>query len=254
MKISLLICTGNRPEAFRLCQRWMNQQIRIPDEVIVVDDGWPMETPTFKTERFVGLHPLPRWEAGGPITQCRNICEGFKYCTGDVVCFIEDDDYYAPGYLAEIERVMEEGPILAGYASRRYYHLTDRTYRTTSNCFFTSLAQTCITREGCERYLIPLAQRHRGFQLDVKLWRCFTMGRTPLRRMSNLYYENEPQVVSIKGLPGRPGATPTHYSAEARAKWSQDFGLSVFKYWIGSDWMHYGNYLGGSHATHEEGI
>ena len=39
MKISLIISTYNRPEALRLSLMSVKVQIRIPDEVIIADDG-----------------------------------------------------------------------------------------------------------------------------------------------------------------------------------------------------------------------
>ena len=38
-KITVITCTGDRPEAFKLCRTWMSRQTRKPDQWIVVDDG-----------------------------------------------------------------------------------------------------------------------------------------------------------------------------------------------------------------------
>ena len=44
MKVSLMISTYNRPSALKLCLESVKRQNRLPDEVIIGDDGSGDET------------------------------------------------------------------------------------------------------------------------------------------------------------------------------------------------------------------
>src|SRR5688500_12476801 len=97
MRLTAITCTGGRPEAFAFCERWIARQTRQPDEWIVVDDG-PVPTLTTMGQTVLRFEPgLP-----GHLSFSRNVTEGVRAATGDVIVFPEDDDWFGPGHLADV--------------------------------------------------------------------------------------------------------------------------------------------------------
>lgn len=249
MKVSLLTPTGNRPEAFALCERWMAQQTYKPDFWIVVDDGvepTPVSDPFIKYIRA----PIP-WQPGQN-TQKSNLQEGTKhYLMGDVVFIIEDDDYYAPTYLEDMlgmlstqkqKESINRGyvyPSLIGSARARYYHLRTRTYRVMGNTHHASLAQTGMTKEVVQDVFSPILETERGM-FDIKLWNSFSSPNVYMRGVLDKKTNNH---VSIKGMPGRPGIGVGH-DARVHGAWHKDPDLKRFKDWVGPDYVYYEPYLG----------
>ena len=64
MKISLIVTTYNWPEALRLSLESVKRQTRMPDEVIVADDGSGEETRKLVEEMRRGF-PCPRLSIAG---------------------------------------------------------------------------------------------------------------------------------------------------------------------------------------------
>lgn len=58
MKISLIVSTYNRPDALELSLMSALRQTRLPDEIIVGDDGSGPETAAV-VERVAALAPVP---------------------------------------------------------------------------------------------------------------------------------------------------------------------------------------------------
>ena len=95
MSSTLLTPTGDRPEAFKLCQNWIGKQDYIGKiRWIIVDDGTISTEIKYKTHIDIVVIRLPS-KAGN--TQARNLTAGLKLVTEqDKLIIIEDDDYYAP--------------------------------------------------------------------------------------------------------------------------------------------------------------
>ena len=78
VKISLIISTYNRPSALRLCLASVKRQSRLPDEVIIGDDGSGDETAALIRE-FQKDFPVPLlhvWQEdkGFRVGKIRNKC------------------------------------------------------------------------------------------------------------------------------------------------------------------------------------
>jgi glycosyltransferase involved in cell wall biosynthesis len=103
--LSIIICTKDREKSLRECLDSVFRQSRLPDELIIVDDG------NLDGEAIVALaesHGMPcqylKKESPG-LTASRNI--GVEHAQGDVVLFLDDDVVLGPEYVAGIVEVFE---------------------------------------------------------------------------------------------------------------------------------------------------
>lgn len=225
MSITLITCTGGRPEAFALCERWMAAQTFTGDvQWIVVDDC----NPGTRLHQQELIRPEPAW-APGQITLGRNLSAALSKVKHDKILFIEDDDYYGPGYVSEMARALDRSE-LVGEIAARYYNVEQRRYLEVGNVRHASLCQT-----GMRASLIPLFESvidhgdGRGF-FDLDLY----------RRYSSPHFLATRHVVGMKGLPGRAGIGIGH---RPRPGWMPDHDLRILRYWIGADAEAYCHYF-----------
>ncbi len=220
-KLTLITCTGGRPEAFALCEKWMGRQTIRPHEWIVVDDCEPKTVTTMGQTR---VEPRPVWS--GEVTLGRNLIAGLGRVTGDAVVFVEDDDWYAPTYLEVMSRLLDVAP-LAGEGLTRYYNVKMRHHTMCNNAAHASLAGTAC-RSWCIPKIIEIT-KELGPKVccDLSIWRVFEHSILSLN--SNLY-------VGMKGLPGRPGIAGGHTDDLCS---NPDPDMAVLREWIGDDARHY---------------
>ena len=106
MKVSVIVCTKDRPEELARCVESIARQSRIPDETVVVHGGCKRTTP-------------PRLEQVGPVkfkhvysaapsylTADRN--KGVRSSSGDIIIFLDDDVILHEDFVMEIARVFED--------------------------------------------------------------------------------------------------------------------------------------------------
>lgn len=100
-KLSVVVPTCDRPNLVVESLESVSAQTRLPDEVIVVDNGnsataldreWPFPLRLIRA--------LPRFG----VAQARNL--GSVLASGDYISFLDDDDRWDPEYLAEVERTV----------------------------------------------------------------------------------------------------------------------------------------------------
>jgi hypothetical protein len=227
--------TGDRPEAFRLCERWMENQTVKPAQWIMVDDGLipqtitsPLVTQYIRRERQPGEPPH---------TLVVNVLAALKQVTAGNIAFFEDDEYYYPNYLegmfgglqwlgkAEGARVKVG---IVGQENSLYYRLPEREYKMMHNYGRASLCVTAVAgfnihlvKEACEACL-----RERTPFLDMKIWhaipkldRWLTQGRLH---------------IGMKGMPGRRGTTHG-WQTEKREGWTRDADCKVLKDLLGDN-------------------
>lgn len=212
--LSLITCTGGRPEAFALLEGWIaDQNFHGAVQWIVVDDVEPA-TPTHLCQTVI--RPKPFWKPGTENTLARNLLAGLEAVKAERVLFIEDDEAYLPGYLANMDAMLDEAAV-CGQMNSRYYHVGSRRYRTLENRQHASLCQTGIRAD-----VIPRLQqicREGSLGIDLRLWHA----------PGSLSHESD--VVSMKGLPGRPGIGIGH--RPAGSSWRVDVDGIVLREWLG---------------------
>ena len=217
MRLSLVTCTGARPEAFALCERWMRRQTAPWHQWIVVDDCLPI-TPTLCDQERV--QPWPAWEPGR-ITLGRNLLAAFERVTGDAVVVIEDDDWYSPEYLRATSAALEQSP-LVGEGFARYYNVRTRGYIEQPNYQHASLSSTAWRHDLTPRIADIIKATNEPWY-DIRLWHALRgIGRVLSSRL----------VVSIKGMPGRGGIGVGHHAGACRVRDPQCLKL---REWIGDD-------------------
>jgi glycosyltransferase involved in cell wall biosynthesis len=220
VKVSLLTCTGGRPEAFALCEKWMERQSLDWHEWIVVDDCDP---PTETTLRQVRVEPEPKWS--GETTLGRNMLAGLERVTGDAVAFIEDDDWYDPDYLKTAGRLLERSP-LVGEGLARYYNVRTRRWNNRCNAGHACLAATLCRADEIPR-IVSVVNILGKPCYDLSIWRAFD------DCMLMLHPNN---FVGIKGMPGRAGIAHGHTDGACN---HPDPEMEKLREWIGPDALFY---------------
>jgi hypothetical protein len=224
--LTLLTATGARPVAWALCLRWMSlQTYRGPVRWVVVDDG-PQASPATDFPRHWTvdvLRPDPLW-VPGQNTQARNLQAGLGVIDdSEKLVIIEDDDYYAPEWLAQVHGWLDHHDVV-GEPRARYYHVGRRIAHEHRNTTHSSLCSTA-TRGAGTATLREACQQQDEF-IDIVLWR--------KARVKALYESH--YVVGIKGLPGRQGIGIGHRDS---FKGTPDPTGAVLRKWIGDAAAHY---------------
>lgn len=220
-RISVVTPTCDRPVGFRLAEVWMQRQTRPPDEWIVADGG---QRPACCTRGQTHLHaPAPP----GPRNFLANLARGLAAATGDVIVFMEDDDYYAPGHLAALAQLLADAPeaLLAGDSQPRYYHLPRRCWKILEPAG-ASLCQTAVRRAGLPALqdALRICARRASYEVDARLWELVP----PTARVRAPLLTS----VGMKGLPGQPGLGIGHRPDH---QWTPDPQLVTWRAWVGAD-------------------
>jgi len=232
--ISIITCTGGRPQAFALCERFVARQTYpgLIQWIVVNDvDGKDWQPPQRPGMTVTRIFPEPKW-GYGQNTLARNLLAAISCVQFDKVFFLEDDDRFADTYIETLVKQLDHFPI-AGEAPARYYHVPSKRYRQLSNNRHASLCQTAI-RKSWLPVLTDICNSQSSEFIDVRLWRkAYEPGALIDLRMS----------VGIKGLPGRPGIGIGHRPEIMADAWKPDPELTVLREWIGDDVRMYQEFI-----------
>ncbi len=102
---TIIIPTYNRPEELHDCMVSLLAQTRLPEEIIVVDDG---DLPGFPLEaecKAAAIHCVYTQKEEPGLTESRNM--GVSLATQEIIFFLDDDVVLEPEYVAEILKVYE---------------------------------------------------------------------------------------------------------------------------------------------------
>ena len=225
--ITCITCTGDRQVAFDLCQRWMNHQTVKPDQWIIIDDGkvptevWDLPW-TPKQVDYVRREPKSNDPAH---TLILNLKEALPKVKGDKIMFIEDDEYYAPTYIEEMSKRLEDHE-LVGICQSKYYHIAVAKWFRDNNKDQASLAQTAFRKSMLKFVTTSL----KGNQfVDLRIW--------TYSGKKSLFVDEPSLYCGIKGLPGRPGIGQGHDVTMQGYK--TDIGLNMIKAWIPGNYQYY---------------
>lgn len=214
MKLTTITCTGDRPEAFTLAERWMAAQTVQPSRWLVIDDG---KTPTVTTQgqEVIRLPPL----LGNTVV--RNMLAALDHCSKDDEGIVvwEDDDYYSHHYLATIQPLLEKNRAV-GECENVYYHVPNRMVQFHKNTMHASWCATSFRFE-CAYMVREAALARKDPYIDMGFW-CHPH-LVGVNRGAHLYKDVH-HVIGIKGLPGRPGTCGGH--TVPKGEWDQEFYIA----------------------------
>lgn len=222
MKICALTCTGSRPDLFALCAGYVASQTRPIDHWLVVSDvpDEPVDVPA--GVEFLNLSSqIESASAFNPAN--RSLALALKLVPDDhATLILEDDDYYGPGYAAQMVQLLGDRGI-AGSRHERRYSTDDWSYVTKIKATGPNAAATIIAPGGAPKYSEWLGDRRHGHGWWAK------NGLEPVWTTKEGIDR-----VAIKGagrsLPGRGNATGEP------GKWTRDDGNhSQLRKWTGDD-------------------
>jgi hypothetical protein len=225
-KITVITPTGDRPECFALLRRWMAQQTRKPDQWIVVDDGMvPYEAIPEAT--IIRREPQ---ENDPPCTLGPNLEVACAHVIHDKVIIMEDDDWYGPEYIETLANLLNVRD-LVGVWGTKYYDPEIPGYRELGRKDHAAMSQTGMRKSFLPQLLksIPPDGHTPDVSIDLRLWWNNSLGRSLLTPGAGKRLH-----VSIKAMPGRPGAGIGH----DKQNFIPDAGYEVFKTWC-DDWEVY---------------
>lgn len=226
--LTVVTPTGERPDAFALCERMMARQTYAgPVRWIVVDDGareTVMGSLAANWTRIV-LRPDPPWRPGEN-TQGRNLTAALDAAAllrqpdeALRIAIVEDDDWYDPRWLETLDARLD-GADMAGESHARYYNVRGRIAADLGNEFHASLRASAVAGAGIEALRRVIALRAPYF--DWAMWR----DPAPVKTLFKTRL-----TVGLKGLPGRAGLAAGHQ----RMRGARDRDLAILREWIGAD-------------------
>ena len=198
--LTVITPTGERPFAFGLCQKMIARQTyRGAIRWVVVDDGdAPSEIKIRRKNLEIEvIRPKPLWKPGDN-TQGRNLLAALDLVScDDTIVFWEDDDWYSPKWLSEIERQSKKAE-LVGESLAIYYNVRTRRVARLGNEEHASLRCSAIRGEALSTFREVLQTPYKYY--DMRLW----------KRHQDKAVFNARLTVGMKGLPGRPGIALGH--------------------------------------------
>jgi hypothetical protein len=224
MSIAVVTPTRNRAMTMGLLARWMRQQTMKPDMWVIVDDG----DEQIKFEPPM-THLIKRTRGDNEPTHslCLNLRQALPYMLADKIFICEDDEYYAPTYIEEMAKRLDQAPAV-GIGHSKYYHLGLRSPYVHENMQHASLAQTSFRSELIGEFIRSLADPKDNF-VDIKFWRMVRARGIVWRDGDHYDGAAGAQYVGMKGMPGNPGIGFGH---KAMPQYLQDPGLEWLRRWI----------------------
>ena len=115
-RVSVLICTYNYARYLPECVLSVLNQTRLPDEIIVFDDG-----STDGTAEVMKQFPKVRYVYQQNTGKAVAFGRAFSLSTGDIICHLDADDYWDPLKLETVLPCLAENPNLGGVVHQVSY-------------------------------------------------------------------------------------------------------------------------------------
>src|SRR5687767_6702487 len=113
---SLIVSTYNRPEALKRCLQSITGQSRLPDEIIIADDGSRSETKqlidSFKNEIPVALIHIWQPDEGYQLAKIRN--KAFSVASKEYLIQIDGDLILHKHFVSDHVRMSKQGVFVSG--------------------------------------------------------------------------------------------------------------------------------------------
>jgi hypothetical protein len=214
---TVVTLTGDRPEVFALCRKYLARQTIKPTQWVVVDDGVVPLDPKHMAIPGVSLFYIRRNKlpTDPAHTLTTNLQAALLVVSTDRLIFMEDDDWYASTYLELINEGFNAGGEIVGQSCTVYYRLKRREWRDNLNSRHASLCATGVCSSLFP--LLTLACRSTSPMVDLYVWmhsRCFKQILLPAI----------PRVhAGMKEVPGRVGQTSGWNAGGPRYNSDPDF-------------------------------
>lgn len=227
-KFTVITPTGDRPEAFELCKKYVQRQAILPFQWIIVDDGQtPMSIKDLKFDvTYIRRQPNPKTDPKHTLGV--NMLEAFKHVKYDRIIMVEDDDWYCPNYFEQMLKMFGDSQaFIIGSGKTVYYNIPFQKYYVHNNTQHASWCMTGFTLNvvtSIEKIIRQCMVQQYPY-IDLKVWR-------QIQTKKYLRLEDKPICMGIKGLPGRPGTCSGHRTIDA---FKFDVGLEFLKKNIGND-------------------
>ncbi len=147
--VTVITCTGDRPESFDLLKKWMNNQVKKPAQWIVVDDG---EIPIVPSKEFEYYRRVPS-ENDYKHTLCLNMIEALQHVKNDKIIIMEDDDWYSPIYIDYMSNLLDQAD-LVGLGNLIFYYPRIHSYMEKKTVKQPAFAQTAFHKN-----IIPVIRK-----------------------------------------------------------------------------------------------
>lgn len=161
MKISVAMCTFDGERYIEAQIRSLLVQTRLPDEIVVRDDGSKDSTLSLVRQLLQGSGVAHSVEINpANLGSTRNFEGAIKACTGDVVCLCDQDDIWEARKLETIERILERSPTVSWVFSDG--HFIDQDSRPLPGTLWERFGfdRSARRRFGMEDQLAPLLRRN----------------------------------------------------------------------------------------------
>lgn len=225
MNISVALCTYNGSQFLQRQLDSIAAQIRLPDELIVCDDGSNDATLSI-LENFIANAPFPVYIHRNPsnLGVSGNFCKAIKLCHGDLIALSDQDDIWQPDKLLRAQSMIQQCkvPAVTLYCSRLQYvnanqdvigwspvpHITDF-----SNAIVENIATGCSVVFGKEiRRLILLGDPNNMLMHD---WWAYLVASA----FGQVIYDTTPNVLYRQHGGNVAGWEPTPLKIWTRTKW-----------------------------------
>lgn len=219
--ISVITPTCNRPDGIALLQAYIARQTVQPTQWIIGNGGDPVQV---SNAIVVGDKRPP-----GAGNLANNILNALECATGQVICIMEDDDWYDATHIEKQLQHLQHSDA-TGDQTLRYYNLRSHAYRVMKNRG-AALCQTAFNSDLKPQMQKAARQalKSNSYSIDAIFWQSV---KQPTH--------NEHTVVGIKGLNGTAGLGIGH---RVDGRWTKD--KAMLQRWIGSDIANYRMYFDG---------
>lgn len=214
MTITAVTCTADRPEAFKLLEKYVARSTVKLDQHLILDDGNVPVKPTAGTHIY-----CPECRGGTSMINKLKIAFTPGLITGDIAIILEDDDIFAPNWIETCVKALGDGKCdLFGEGRAVYYNVRDRWWFEHGNMQHASLCSTALTKRIFPT-LLRLCNDPNPF-IDDRLWKAVSANRK--RMLDPLQNGGKRLVVGIKAMPGKVGYGGGHAKVDRNARQDPD--------------------------------
>ena len=198
--LTVVTCTGDRPEAFALAEKYVKRQTTQPLQWLVLDDGKIPTKCTMDQEYIYNA----KWIGRNSMISKLLHAVSTGIIRGDALVFWEDDDWYAPTWLETLAGQLKTADVV-GEGRAIYYNVRNRWWYGHENIDHASLCETAVSKKFFP-VLMRLLNQSVDPYVDGRIW-------AQPKFSHSLIDPNTLKVrrsLGIKAMPGRPGYGSGH--------------------------------------------